>query len=101
MVAEPLSIDLPGLIAELRARDFAVSVDQCLAAEKVLFALAAERTWPEQAATWLAPVFATSPQTQAEFYQAFNQWAALQSVPVGEAPMGLRGAESPQVVSVD
>lgn len=72
-----LADDLSWLVEELRARDFPVAVDQCLAAEKVLLALSAEgRAESANKARWLAPVFCTSPQSQEEFYRIYRELTA-------------------------
>jgi hypothetical protein len=68
---------LVGLFQTLKRRQFSVDTRQLLAAQDLILLLAAEGRLPEQVGdlrTLLAPIFATSPQEQAQFYADFEDW---------------------------
>jgi hypothetical protein len=78
VIARALSAeDIADLAEFLRKHDYEIGVEQCLAAQDLLLALAAEQVYPSEwprVAGWLAPVFCRSPRQQAEFHILFESW---------------------------
>src|ERR1700745_1420385 len=71
----PGTEELIDLVEQLRAFDFNISTQQCIAAQNLLIALAAHEqlhTEQNRLGTLLAPVLCTSPEEQELFYKHFQ-----------------------------
>jgi formylglycine-generating enzyme required for sulfatase activity len=79
---------LLSLVDELRRAGYPVGVEQCLAAQDLLLALAARDALPDDRqglATLLGPIFCKSPAQQEDFRARFDRWAGAPGVGLADA----------------
>jgi formylglycine-generating enzyme required for sulfatase activity len=79
ITAEDLASRLPYLIDELRDAGYAIGVEQYIAAEDLVLALAARGGLPADPGryrTLLGPIFCKSPRQQDDFRARFDHWIA-------------------------
>lgn len=88
-LAASAGLDVPGLAEELRQARFKVSLQQVIAAQRLLVQLAAKGKIPEdpaQIATLLGPIFCASPEDQQRFPGLFDRWHRGRTRPTGQRP---------------
>lgn len=76
---------LTDLLSQLRRRGYNISTEQCMAAQRLLIALAASGHAPgdlNRIGGLLAPIFCTSPEEQKAFHQLVEQWSTDRPYPL-------------------
>jgi hypothetical protein len=90
---EELARELPGFIDELRLAGYTVGIEQYVAAEDLLLALAARGALPDdprRLVTLLGPIVCKTPTEQEDFRARFRRWISCDEPPPATAAGGLK-----------
>ena len=99
--------DISDLAEEFRALGFSVGVGECIRSQQLMLSLAAEGGQglaPPELATFLAPIFCTTPQEQESFYKHYGRWIASKTHPSDTIKSGWKsenleqGSRKPQPI---
>jgi Tfp pilus assembly protein PilF len=78
--------DVIELAEDLRERGYSIGVGECISAQRLMISLAAQGApglGQDTLATWLAPVFCTTPAEQEQFYKYYAEWLTRRVATIG------------------